>query len=128
MDLLYEKDLRPFKFRILMSSRHEALLRLLAARLGVQVQVLRKRMIELFDMQLLENLPARYDAAEGLPESSDPIDIALGMDLFTRIIPLLDAGVATEIRRNVDALLAKGSSVEEAVRAGHAMMKEALLR
>lgn len=128
MDLLYEKDLRPYKFRILLSSRHETLLRTLAARLGVQVQVLRKRMIERFDMQLLENLPARYEAAEQRPEGSDPIDIALGMELFTHTIPLLDADIMNVIRRNVDMLLASGSSVEEAVKAGHAMMKEALSR
>lgn len=128
MDLLYEKDLRPFKFRILMSSRHEALLRALAARLGVQVQVLRKRMIDRFDMQLLENLPARYEAAEQIHEGRDPIDIALGMELFTRTVPLLDADIMNEIRQNVDTLLANGSSLEEAVTSGHAMMKEALSR
>ena len=128
MDLLYEKDLRPFKFRILMSSRHQALLQTLAVRLGVQTQLLRKRMIERFDMQLLENLPARYEAAEKIPESSDPIDIALGMELFTRTIPLLEIEVMNTIRQNVGTLLKNGSSVEEAVMSGRAMIKEALSR
>jgi hypothetical protein len=128
MDLLYEKDLRPFKFRILLSSRHQALLQTLAVRLGVQIQLLRKRMIERFDMQLLENLPARYEAAETIPEDSDPIDIALGMELFTRIIPLLDIDVMSTIRQNVGTLLKNGSSVEEAVMSGRAMIKEALSR
>lgn len=128
MDLLYEKDLRPFKFRILLSSRHQALLQTLAVRLGVQIQLLRKRMIERFDMQLLENLPARYEAAEKIPEGSDPIDIALGMELFTRTIPLLDIDVMSTIRQNVGTLLKNGSSVEEAVTSGRAMIKEALSR
>ncbi|MDD1672277.1 MAG: DUF1959 domain-containing protein [Methanomicrobiales archaeon] len=128
MDLLYEKDLRPFKFRILMSSRHEALLRALAARFGVSVPVIRKRMIERFDMQLLENLPARYEAAEQMSEGSDPVDKALGVELFTRVIPLLDPGVMDEIRHRVGVLIKDGSSVEDAVMAGHTLVKEALFR
>lgn len=128
MDLLYEKDLRPFKFRILLSSRHDALLRTLSSSVGVSPQVLRKRMIERFDMQLLENLPARYEASEGINEGSNPIDTALGVDLFTRRIPLLDPGVMDEIRQRVHTLLQNGSSVEEALAVGRSLTKEALLR
>ena len=56
---LYEKDLVAMKYAILISTRHDRLVREIAGDLGISPQNLRRYMIERFDMILMENLPAR---------------------------------------------------------------------
>ncbi len=58
---LYEKDLSAMKYAILTSTRHDQVVRSIAAELNIRQIKLRKLMMDHFDMMLLENLPARYD-------------------------------------------------------------------
>ncbi|MDD1675497.1 MAG: DUF1959 domain-containing protein [Methanomicrobiales archaeon] len=124
MEVLYEKDLRPYKFRILISARHDRLLQDLAERFGMSRQDLRKWMIETFDMQLLENLPARYEAGLAAKEE-DPIAEALGAVLFTRFIPLLERSTMDRILGEVRDL-ASTAGTQAALEKGNARIREAL--
>ena len=56
MKYLYEKDLRPMKYTILTSARHDEATRAIARRLGVTDAKLRMVLIRRLDMSLLENL------------------------------------------------------------------------
>jgi hypothetical protein len=125
LEVIYEKDLRPFKYRILLSSRHDRIVREMAVRLGIKVHALRKGLIEHFDMQLLENLPARYEAGVEQGES-DPVGRALGADLFTRSLPLVRKERMEVILRTVQTEIDAGVPMEEAVAHGQAWMQEAL--
>ena len=60
---IYEQDLISQKYRILIAMRHDRIIRQISAELGICLQDLRKYIIEHCDMILLENLPARYEAA-----------------------------------------------------------------
>lgn len=125
IEVLYEKDLRPYKYRILISSRHDRLLGELSQRFGVDKQSLRKWVIEHFDMQLLENLPARYEA--GLMEGgADPLAKALGTALFTRYIPFLDEASMAAILTEVRETIRQGESQEIALQRGNTRIREAL--
>ncbi|MDK2990660.1 MAG: energy-converting hydrogenase subunit, partial [Methanoculleus sp.] len=56
MKFLYEKDLRPLKYNILTSTKHDAAVRAIARRLGVRDAKLRRLLIQRLDMSLLENI------------------------------------------------------------------------
>ena len=58
---LYERDLTDMKLIILSSPLHEVTMTALCKKYGIRRQVLRKKMMRLFDMSLLENIPARYE-------------------------------------------------------------------
>ncbi len=125
VDVIYEKDLRPFKYRILLSSRHDRTVRMVADQLGIKVHTLRKGLMEHFDMQLLENLPARYEA--GLEHgASDPLGQVLGAELFTRYLPLVKEERMQEILQAVRAEIDKGGPREEALARGRESIREAL--
>lgn len=75
---LYEKDLVAMKYAILISTRHDRLVREIAGDLGISPQNLRRYMIERFDMILMENLPARYEAGKAETGNDAPLADALG--------------------------------------------------
>lgn len=122
---MYEKDLRPFKYRILLSPRHDRIIRELAVRLGMKAQDLRKGLIEHFDMQLLENLPARYEA--GLEHGEvGPLEQALGAELYTRFLPLVREELMGVILQEARSDIDSGLPFEEAVARERVRVREAL--
>jgi len=83
---LYEKDLRRMKLLILESRRHDAVVKEIATILGIKRQLTRKILIERCDMILLENLPARCDAAR---KHGDELSRSLGIPLFSQALQLI---------------------------------------
>jgi hypothetical protein len=123
---IYEQDLVSQKYRILIAIRHDRIIRQIAADLGIGLQDLRRYIIEHFDMILLENLPARYEAALNASGDSDPVARAVGRDLYTTYIPLVPAGVMENIYRKTTAKIQSGIPLDEAVAQARAMVREAI--
>ncbi len=123
---IYEYDLVFQKYRILIAVRHDRIIRQIAADLGIGLQGLRKYIIEHCDMILLENLPARYEAAMKAAGELDPVARAVGRDLYTIYIPLVPAGVMENICRTATVRVQSGTPLNEAVAQGRAMVREAM--
>jgi len=123
---IYEQDLMPQKYRILIQMNHDRIIRQIAADLGTGVQELRKYLIGNCDMILLENLPARYEAALPAAGAADPVARAIGRDLYTKYIPLIPAETMNRIYERARARITAGSSFEEAAAEGRAMVREAM--
>lgn len=123
---LYEKDLVAMKYAILISTRHDRLVREIARDLGMSHQNLRKYMIDRFDMILMENLPARYEAGKAEIGNDAPLADALGRVLYTRYIPLLERETMNGILEQVRAMIEEGVPQEEAVARGKKMIGEEL--
>jgi hypothetical protein len=83
--LEYEKDLALMKYRILISSRHDAIISELARMSGVSKQIIRSALIHRADMMLLEAIPPRYNAY--LHAKKEREEEALY--IFSHIIPIL---------------------------------------
>ena len=120
---IYEQDLISQKYRILIAMRHDRIIRQIAADLGIGLQDLRKYFIEHCDMILLENLPARYEAALAAGDNGDPVGRAVGRELYTTYIPLVQIHVMDAIYRHVDAQVKSGVSLEAATASGRAMIR-----
>jgi hypothetical protein len=126
---LYEQDLMVQKYHILIATRHDRLLRAIASDFGIGVQDLRKTMIERLDMILLENLPARYEAAIAADrEANDPVAVALGRAVLSTGIPLVPEARMDEILKSTTHRLNQGTPVPEAIAAGKALIREAILK
>ncbi|RPI37180.1 MAG: DUF1959 domain-containing protein [Methanoregulaceae archaeon] len=123
---IYEQDLISQKYRILISTRHDRIIRQIATDLGIGLQDLRKYIMEHCDMILLENLPARYEAALLADGNTDPVARAVGRDLYTTSIPLVPPDVMENIYLKIAAKVQSGTSGEEAVAEGRAMVREAM--
>lgn len=123
---IYEQDLVPQKYRILIAVRHDLIIRQIAADLGIGLQELRRYIIEHFDMILLENLPARYEAALIAAGETDPAARAIGRDLYTRFIPLIPEDTMNRIYEMVRARITAGTSFDDAVSEGRARIREAM--
>jgi energy-converting hydrogenase A subunit M len=123
---IYEQDLVSQKYRILIAMRHDRIIRQIAADLGIGLQDLRKYFIEHLDMILLENLPARYEAALAAADDGDPVARAVGRALYTTYIPLVPPHVMDSIYRRVDAQVKSGTPLIEAAAKGRAMIREAM--
>ena len=123
---IYEQDLVSQKYRILIAMRHDRIIRQISADLGICLQDLRKYIIEHCDMILLENLPARYEAALVAAGAADPVARAVGRDLYTTYIPLIPADVMENIYRHTEAKVTRGTSFNDAVAEGRAMVREAM--
>jgi energy-converting hydrogenase A subunit M len=115
---LYEKDLTPMKFRILESPRHALLVRVLAERFGISVQEMRRILIGRFDMQMLENLPSRYEAGLEHADADSRIGRLLGCELFSRYVPLAASEAADAVLHVVEDRIAAGEPEAEALAAG----------
>ncbi|MDO9538941.1 MAG: DUF1959 family protein [Methanocalculus sp.] len=109
---LYEKDLRQMKLLILESRRHDAVVQEIATTLGIKRQQLRKILVERCDMILLENLPARCDAAR---ETDDLISQSLGIPLITQAAELLTREEGARIRMGVNVQIEHGVPRETAI-------------
>jgi hypothetical protein len=123
---IYEQDLISQKYRILIAMRHDRIIRQIAAHLGIGLQELRKYIIEHYDMILLENLPARYEAAFGEADTGDPVAQALGRNLYTTYVPLVPGHVMDTIYWRVDSQVQSGVPLDVAAAGGRAMIREAM--
>lgn len=119
---LYEKDLIGMKYAILISRRHDTMVREIARDLGVGVQQLRKYLIENFDMILLENMPARYEAGKQDPDDDDDEAKMLGRALYTRYIPLFSGDTINRALDQIDTWISEGIPLDEAVVKGKKML------
>jgi len=123
---LYEKDLVPQKYRILVAPRHDTLVRKICAELDFPVQELRKYLIEHLDMMLLENLPARAEMADAYADCDDPVARALGREKYTRYLQLLPDGTMEHIFREVSDRIRTGTSLDDAIASGRIRIREEL--
>jgi len=125
---LYEKDLVPQKYRILVALRHDTLVRNIAAELDMPVQELRKYLIEHLDMMLLENLPARAEMADAHADPYDPVARALGKEKYTLYLQIVSNAAMESIFHAVSDRIRTGVPVQEAIRYGRAQIREELRR
>jgi hypothetical protein len=126
MEFLYEKDLRGMQYNILISTRHDRVIGELASRYGLEKQRLRSLLMERFDMILLENIPARYEAWRDTGDEGDGVARALGQDLLTRYLPLIDAESLHAIVTETKAMMRDGAPRERAVSWGMERIREVL--
>ena len=122
---LYEKDLSRMKLLILESKRHDAVVQEIATTLGIKRQALRKILIERCDMILLENLPARCDAARG---TGDLISQSLGIPFITQAAGLLTREEGILIREEVLHKIERGIERETAILEGKTDLLELIRR
>jgi energy-converting hydrogenase A subunit M len=125
---LYEKDLRPMKYTILTSARHDEATRAIARQLGVTDAKLRMVLIRRLDMSLLENLGSRWEMGQEHADSSDRVAEELGCELFTRFIPLVDTEMMQSIYSDTKTMIESGSSADDAIEWGRARIREEALR
>lgn len=123
---IYEQDLISQKYHIVIAMRQDTFLRQIASDLGIGLQDLRKYLIEHCDMILLENLPARYEAALSASGDADPVARAVGRDLYTMYIPLIPAEVMESICQTTTAKITSGTPFDKAVAEGRTMVREAM--
>jgi hypothetical protein len=126
MEFLYEKDLRGMQFNILVSTRHDLVIGELAARYGLDKQRLRRRLIGELDMILLENMPARYEAWKESGDAGDEVARALGQELLTRYLPLIDRESMQAIVRETKERIRGGIPPDQAVAKGREIIREVL--
>jgi hypothetical protein len=127
MEFLYEKDLRSMQYNILVSERHDQVVRDLAGRSGARKQQIQKKMMDSFDMILLENLPARYEVGLEMGDAEDEIARALGRELITRYIPLLGRDTADRIVEETREKILQGMPRESAIHEGLEKIREMIL-
>jgi energy-converting hydrogenase A subunit M len=126
MAIYQEKDLRELKYHILTSARHDRAVRDLAGMLGIGVQPFRRILIERLDMQYLENLAGRYEQWVERGDRENPLDRAIGRELFTRYLPLLDPEGMDRIRAEARASVQAGTPAPEAAGQARARLAEVL--
>ena len=125
-EYLYEKDLTAMKFRILTSSRHDAVLTKLAGRFGLSKQELRKALMGKFDMILLENIPARYEAGRAEEADLDLVARELGNGLLTRYLPLVPEERMEEIVQHTNEAISDGIDPAVAIADGKNAIREVI--
>lgn len=125
---LYEKDLVPQKYRILITQRHDFLVRKTAAELDIPVQELRRYLIEHLDMLLLENLPARAEMAEANADRDNPVAQALGREKYTLYLQIITGAAMESIFHAVSDRIHAGAAMEDAIAYGRKMIREELRR
>jgi hypothetical protein len=125
---LYEKDLVPQKYRILVANRHDTLVRKIAAELDLPVQELRRYLIEHLDMILLENLPARAEMADAHADQEDAVSRALGREKYTRYLQILPDAAMEHIFHEVSDRVRAGTAMEDAISYGRVRIREELRR
>ena len=116
-DFIYEKDLTNMKLKILSSPFHLRMVDELSEKYGVSPSQLRKILMENFDMSLLENLPARYNAWKSDTYDSD-LDREIGARLFVSYIPLIGGEDAEAVLDEAAAGIESGVDRNAAVSTG----------
>ena len=82
-EYIYEKDLFGMKYRIVTSPMHNKAISAMAECLDMNIQDLRKYLIENLDMSFLENIPARYSSWRiSNAKDKNPISSKLCIRLF----------------------------------------------
>jgi energy-converting hydrogenase A subunit M len=125
---LYDNDLVPQKYRILVASRHDSLVRKIAGELDIPVQELRRYLIEHLDMILLENLPARSEMADIHADPHDPVARELGREKYTQYLRIISVAAMDSIFEAVSEQVRTGVPVEDAVAWGRREIREELRR
>jgi hypothetical protein len=125
---LYEKDLVPQKYRILVAQRHDTLVRKIAAELDIPVQELRRYLIDHLDMILLENLPARAEMADSFADRDDPVAWELGREKYTRYLQMVPDAAMESIFHAVSDRVRTGTPVKDAIAYGREKIREELRR
>lgn len=125
---LYEKDLVPQKYRIIVTQRHDALVRKIAAELDIPVQELRRYLIEHLDMILLENLPARAEMADTYGDKDDTVARALGREKYTLYLRIINSAAMESIFHAVSDRIRAGNTAEDAIVFGRQKIREELRR
>jgi energy-converting hydrogenase A subunit M len=125
---LYEKDLVPQKYRILVAYRHDILVRQIATELDIPVQELRRYLIEHFDMILLENLPARVEMADAHADQDDPVALVLGREKYTLYLQIMSGAAMESIFHAVSDRVRAGTAMEDAIAYGRERIREELRR
>ncbi|NYT06877.1 MAG: DUF1959 domain-containing protein [Methanomicrobiales archaeon] len=125
---LYEKDLTSMKYAILTSTRHDRMVREIAAELGIPQLRLRRYIMNRFDMLLMENLPARYEQGKRLVEEAPSPERDLRPHLYSRAVPLIAEEEMDHILSRVRELMENGTPRDDAVSAGRALIREAIMR
>lgn len=124
---LYENNLREMKLIILSSPLHEVTMAALCEKYGIRRQILRKKLISLFDMSLLENIPARYEVWEKEHTDADnSIDSVFGVSLITRQIPLLTEEQMNSIIQQTNDKISAGFDENQVMTEGMTMIREVL--
>jgi energy-converting hydrogenase A subunit M len=123
---LYEQDLVPQKYRIIIALRHDRLVRQIALELNIPVQVLRKYLIENLDMIQLENLPARAEMADDHADKSDEVARALGREKYTLYLGILSSAAMDAIFHEVNTRVHAGIPVNDAIAYGRTQIREAM--
>jgi len=125
---LYEQDLVPQKYRILVAVRHDSLVRQIARELEIPVQELRRYLIEHLDMILLENLPARAEMADTHADQGDAVARALGREKYTVYLQIISGAAMEPIFREVSQRVRAGTPMEDAIAYGRAQIREVVHR
>ncbi|TAJ44100.1 DUF1959 domain-containing protein [Methanofollis fontis] len=125
-EYLYEKDLRPLKYNVIIGKRQDQTVREMAALLGIRIQKLRLLLIERLDMSNLENMPARFEAGLSAMDSKDPIADALGRDLFVRYVQVFTKSEMEAAYARARSLADGGLAHDDAVGEGKAMLREVI--
>jgi energy-converting hydrogenase A subunit M len=125
---LYEKDLIPQKYRILVAQRHDSLVRKIAGELDIPVQELRKYLIEHLDMMLLENLPARSEMADAYADTDDTIARALGREKYTLYLRIISSAAMESIFHAVNDRIRAGTPIDDAITFGRQRILEEIRR
>ena len=122
---IYENDLREMKLIILSSPLHEKIITALCEKYGLRRQILRRKMMGLFDMSLLENIPARYEVWEtGQTRTENELETAFGAVLLTRQIPILTDEEMNTIIQTTSEKIATGVDERRAIDEGMTMIRE----
>lgn len=124
---LYEKDLTAMKYAILVSTRHARVVREISRILRIPVQRTRRVLIEDLDMILLENLPARYQAAVQQADPADRVAVELGKDILTRAVPIIDPVAMDAAIQRARDLIAGGMTEERSIDAGREMLRRKII-
>lgn len=122
---LYENDLREMKLIILSSPLHEQIISTLCEKYGFRRQVLRRKLMDVFDMSLLENIPARYQVWEtGETRTENELERTFGAVLLTRQIPLLTDEEMNAIIQTTSEKIAAGQDKARAIDEGMTTIRE----
>lgn len=124
---LYEKDLTSMKYDILVSRRHDRMVREIAADLGIPQLRVRRYIMDHFDMLLMENLPARYEQGKKVSAEAPEPERHLGAHLYTHAVPLVGAERMDEIVTGVKEMMSRGTPMDQAVLAGKGMIREVIV-
>jgi len=123
---LYEKDLVPQKYRILVAPRHDTLVHKIARELDIPVQELRRYLIDHLDMMLLENLPARAEMADAHADKEDGVARELGREKYSRYLQILPGVTMEHIFREVSDRVHAGTAMDDAIAYGRVRIREEL--